>query len=134
MARSRRDTVLTEHIEQREFVSWFRQTHPEVRIFAIPNGGHRDKVTAMKMKAEGVSSGVPDLFVPSWRLWIEMKTVGGKLSTDQKDWVTYLRDLGYTVIVPQGNLAGQAMVADFLETMFLRELKSRGPKSDSSAD
>jgi len=29
----------TEHEEQREFVMWMRQTHPDARILAIPNGG-----------------------------------------------------------------------------------------------
>ena len=33
------DTVPSEHLEQREFVRWFRQTYKGVRIFAIPNGG-----------------------------------------------------------------------------------------------
>ena len=53
--------IPTEHEEQRELVRWFRQTWPGVRIFAIPNGGARSPATAGRLKAEGVSSGVPDL-------------------------------------------------------------------------
>ena len=30
-------------------------------IFAVPNGGHRAKSVAGKMKAEGAKAGVPDL-------------------------------------------------------------------------
>lgn len=93
----------TEHEEQRDFVQWFRRTYPGVRIFAIPNGGARGAATAGRLKAEGVSRGVPDLFVPKWRLWIEMKRErGGVLSPDQKDWHNYLCDIGQKVIVGNG--------------------------------
>ena len=35
-------------------------------MFAIPNGGLRDIRTASTLKAEGVRSGVPDIFLPKW--------------------------------------------------------------------
>ena len=100
--------VLSEHFEQREFVRWFRgkyQSDPEkpVRILAVPNGGARTPATAGRLKAEGVSAGVPDLFIPSWLLWIEMKRVkGGSVSAEQKDWIEYLASVGYRVIVARG--------------------------------
>jgi rhodanese-related sulfurtransferase len=95
--------VLSEHIEQREYVQWFRQTYPGVRILAIPNGGARSPATAARLKAEGVCAGVPDLFVPEWGLWVEMKRAkGGKVSKDQKDWLDYLANCGYRVIVCLG--------------------------------
>ena len=97
------DRIRTEHEEQRELVSWFRKTWPSARIHAIPNGGARSKATAARLKAEGVSSGVPDLFIPAWRLWIEMKrTKDGSLSANQKDWRAYLESVGYCVIVAKG--------------------------------
>ena len=100
---SQKDTIPTEHFEQREFVKWFRQTFRDVRIFAIANGGARSKATAGRLKAEGVASGVPDLFVPAWRLWIEMKRAkGGSLSPEQKDWIAYLEGCGYQCIVGKG--------------------------------
>lgn len=93
----------TEHEEQREFVQWFRQTYPAVRIFAIPNGGHRSLSQAGRLKAEGVSPGVPDLFIPAWKLWIEMKREkGGVVSTDQSSWIAYLIDCGYSCVVAKG--------------------------------
>lgn len=94
---------MSEHLEQREFVSWFRKAHPSVRIFAIPNGGARSIATAARLKAEGTSAGVPDLFIPAWRVWIEMKRAkGGVLSAKQKDWRDYLVGVGHTVIVAHG--------------------------------
>lgn len=93
----------TEHEEQREYVRWFRQTYPEVRIMAIPNGGARSQATAGRLKAEGVSPGVPDLFIPAWGLWVEMKRAkGGKVSPEQKEWHQYLANCGYRVIVGLG--------------------------------
>jgi hypothetical protein len=93
----------TEHEEQREFVQWFRQKFPEIRIFAIPNGGHRHKATAMKLKVEGVCRGVPDLFVPELLLWIEMKReTGGKTSADQKNWIKYLKKIGHKCVIGNG--------------------------------
>lgn len=93
----------TEHEEQRELVKWFRQTYAQVLIFAIPNGGARSLATAGRLKAEGVVKGVPDLFVPAWELWIEMKrTKGGSLSPEQNLMHLYLRGVGYTVIVAKG--------------------------------
>ena len=95
--------VPTEHEEQRELVRWFRQTYDGVRIFAIPNGGARSRSTALRLKVEGVSPGVPDLFVPEWRLWIEVKRArGGSLSPEQRSWLEYLNAVGYRVIVPKG--------------------------------
>ena len=93
----------SEHVEQREFVSWFRQTYRPVRIFAIPNGEARSRTVGARLKLEGVSPGVPDLFVPEWGLWVEMKrTKGGSVSPVQKDWHNYLRSTGQRVIVAYG--------------------------------
>ena len=97
------DRIPTEHEEQRELVRWFRQTWPSVRIFAIPNGGARSPATAGRLKAEGVSSGVPDLFIPAWGLWVEMKrSKGGSLSAEQKDWIAYLESVRFCCIVGKG--------------------------------
>ena len=92
----------SEHVEQREFVQWWRRTYPDHWIFAIPNGGWRTPSTALKLKLEGVSPGVPDLFVPTINLFIEMKAEGGRLSEAQEDWIFYLMSRGLRVIVGYG--------------------------------
>jgi hypothetical protein len=98
-----KEIIPSEHFEQREVVSWFRKKYKGIRIFAIPNGGYRARSTAAKLKAEGVSRGVPDLFVPQCNLWIEMKRAkGGRLSPEQRDWMEYLRKVGNTVLVCHG--------------------------------
>lgn len=106
----------TEHQEQCSFVNWFRVAHRGVRILAIPNGGNRNVVTAMRLRNEGVSAGVPDLFVPAWGLWIEMKrTKGGSVKSQQKDWMDYLESIGQTVLVCRGARAAREAVGEFVK-------------------
>jgi hypothetical protein len=55
------------------------------------------------LKAEGVQAGVPDLFVPEWLLWVELKReTGGVVSPVQRDWIAYLEGTGHKVIVGRG--------------------------------
>lgn len=110
------DHIPTEHEEQRELVRWFRLTWPGTRIFAIPNGGARSKATAGRLKAEGVVSGVPDLFVPAWGLWIEMKRFkGGAVSAQQRDWIAYLESIGHTCLVSKGFEDGRLKILEFVK-------------------
>ena len=93
----------SEHEEQVGFVNWFRAKFPGVLIYAIPNGGHRAVSVGKSLNAEGVTPGVPDLHIPAWGLWVEMKRVkGGKLSDDQMGMIGYLESIGQKVIVGRG--------------------------------
>lgn len=103
----------SEHAEQAGFVTWFRTKYPGTLIFAIPNGGKRDIVTAKKLQMEGVTPGIPDLFVPEWCLWIEMKKPGGKLSESQKKIIKYLESISYTVIIGFGARDASEKVLEF---------------------
>lgn len=97
------DKTQSEDDAQMHFVSWFRKQYDGVRIFAIPNGGARHPAVAMKLKLTGVTRGVPDLYVPAWGLWIEMKREGtGRLSPAQLDWLEYLDEIGDTTMVCYG--------------------------------
>ena len=108
----------TEHEEQRELVRWFRQTYSGTLIFAIPNGGARNLATASRLKAEGVVKGVPDLFVPAWELWIEMKRVkGGVVSVEQDEMHLYLRSVGYQVMVAKGFEDAKQQIEDLKNAM-----------------
>ena len=98
----------SEHSEQVAFIQWFRLQFP-VLIFAIPNGAHLAGTIAQRasqvarLKAEGMVSGVPDLEIPEWNLYIEMKRQrNGKLSADQVRMHKALRRAGKTVMVAKG--------------------------------
>jgi hypothetical protein len=92
-----------EHPEQAAFVQWFHLTYPAVLIHSVPNGAHLSISQALKLAAEGLVSGIPDLHVPEWDLWIEMKRPrGGRLSVEQEEVIRHLRAIGQTVIVAKG--------------------------------
>lgn len=108
-------TAPSESEEQEGLVQWFRAKFPGVLIYAIPNGGHRAHSVALRLKAEGVVPGVPDLHIPDWRLWIEMKREkGGVLSPDQKDMIRYLEGIGHSVIVGRGARDASRQVLEFV--------------------
>lgn len=111
-----KEKIPSEHIEQVQLVSWFRKTFPEVLIFAIPNGGSRNIATAVKLKAEGVCKGIPDLFIPAFKLWVEMKRKkGGRLSRDQGGVISYLFSCGYHVVVGFGFDDAKCKILEFIK-------------------
>lgn len=88
----------------------------------MPNGAAVSKAQAARLVVEGLSAGVPDLCVPEWSLWIEMKRQeGGRLSAKQKDWIAYLEEVGHTVIVGKGweDARAQVLSLPFLEKKVL---------------
>lgn len=112
----------SEHSEQVVLVSRVRHFYPQAVIFAIPNGGFRDKREAARLKAEGVLSGVPDLFLAVRTadyggLFIEMKRADrGALSASQKERITQLRTSGYHVVVCRGAEEAWAEVTQYLQS------------------
>lgn len=108
-------TTPSEDMEQAWFVRDFRRAFHGVLIFAIPNGGHRSKRTATILKATGVVPGIPDLHVPAWALWIEMKRQkGGRLSPEQREKIAHLESIGHTCIVAKGAEDAMLQVRAFL--------------------
>ena len=96
----------------------FRKPVLELKLmFAIPNGGSRGdsalsrQIRGNQLKAEGVKSGVPDIFLPARSdrgysgLFIELKRADEKksrLSTEQVQWLLRLREEGYCAEVCYG--------------------------------
>lgn len=87
-------------------VRLFRLQNREIShlLFSIPNGGHRNKITAGIMKAEGVVAGVPDLLLAYPKgdyagLFIEMKTPKGTITPNQTTMISELRRVGYKVVI-----------------------------------
>jgi len=106
----------SEHDEQVGFINWFRAKYPQVLIFAIPNGEKRAITVAKRLKAEGVVRGIPDLFIPQFNLWVEMKRIsGGRLSPEQRAMIQYLEGIGQKVIVGKGAADASRQILEFLE-------------------
>lgn len=65
-------------------------TLPRKLLFAVPNGGSRNKIEAANMKKQGVTPGVADviLLIPKKgyaSLCLEFKTATGRQSDEQKE-------------------------------------------------
>ena len=113
-----------EHDEQVALFRWAevaQYQHPELALlYAIPNGGHRHKAVAAKLKAEGVRKGVPDICLPvprgRWHgLYIEMKTPTGTVRPEQKRWLAALRSQGYDAAVCRGWESARRFIEEYLQ-------------------
>lgn len=102
-----------EHDEQVLLMKWWELACKGFGIaneclFAIPNGGLRNVVTACNLKREGVRAGVPDIFLAVARgefhgMFIEMKKKkGGRVSEAQKRVGGVLIGRGYFVCICHG--------------------------------
>lgn len=87
-------------------MEWFRLQYKDLRplLFSVPNGGKRDRITAVIMTKEGIVAGVSDLLFlyPSrgyHGLCIEMKTKEGVQSEHQKAWQEAVEAQGYKYVI-----------------------------------
>ena len=124
LVRARRRVVHeSEHDEQEALFRWAefaRARLPELALlYAVPNGGHRHKATAARLKVEGVKRGVPDVCLPVARsgahgLYIELKTERGKPTPEQLGWIRALRRQGYVAEVCRGWESARSMIEHYL--------------------
>ena len=110
--------VPSETYEQIKLVMWMEKIG--LRFYAIPNGGSRPIVEAVKFKRSGVKAGVPDICIPFASgpyhgLYIELKReVGGKVSPEQREWIEYLNGAGYYAVVCKGFEEAKRVVEYYL--------------------
>lgn len=94
------------HVEsahQQAYVARCRMHPIAKRVFAIPNGGKRNKITAAILKAEGVRPGVSDLMLayPAGAchgLFVEFKSPTGRMSKEQLEFADEAIESGYAVL------------------------------------
>lgn len=88
-------------------------------IFAVPNGGKRYLLEAVKLKRSGVRSGVPDIMIPHARksyhgLFIEVKRErGGIISDSQRYWINALNKEGYLAVICNGFEEAKLVIEDY---------------------
>lgn len=87
---------------QQNCVKWFRLQYADLALllFAVPNGGARNRIEAGIMKGEGVTAGVADMLflLPNeyhHALCIEFKTPKGKQQDSQKRFQRKVEAFGY---------------------------------------
>lgn len=91
---------------QQACVEWFdyRYNKLSILLFAVPNGGLRNKREGKKLKKEGVRRGVADLFlsIPCkglHGLYLEAKTTTGRQSKEQKTFESKVNSMGYGYMI-----------------------------------
>lgn len=109
---------------QKACVRWFRYAYPKYDrlLFAVPNGGARNKTEAAILKAEGVVAGVADLILllPNRDyhcLALELKTPKGRQSDSQKQWQATLQEHGGNYAVIRSKEQFIATITEYLSNL-----------------
>jgi len=104
-----------------EWARLSEQRYPELKLlYNSPNGGKRDKITAVILQRTGVKPGVPDICLPVPKgghgaLYIELKRQkGGVLSANQKVWLDRLNQAGNRAVVCKGWEAAREAIEQYL--------------------
>ena len=94
---------------------------PELEsMYHVPNGGHRNKAVAARLRCEGVKPGVPDICLPVPRngyhgLYVEMKSAKGRLGKEQKEWLGRLGRNGYLAVTCRGFEDARDLILTYLQ-------------------
>lgn len=110
--------------EQAALMQELQMRYPQAYklIYHVPNGGHRVKAVAAKLKGQGVKAGVPDLVLPMARggyfgLYIEFKArppFDAPLSPSQDAFLQALLSQGYLAIVCRGSIDAVEAIRAYL--------------------
>jgi hypothetical protein len=92
-----------------EWAAWNIAKYPELKcLYAIPNGGSRNRIEAVNLKKQGVRKGVSDIHLPVARrgyhgLWLELKRIaGGRIEPEQANWIELMRLHGHYAVIAYG--------------------------------
>lgn len=89
-------------------------------MYAVPNGGSRNKIEAANLKRQGVKSGVSDIVLPLPRgkyhgAYIEMKIGRNKPSEHQKEFLRFVNEQGYCGVVCYGFDDARKFILDYMK-------------------
>ena len=99
-----KNTAPHESWEQQSLVAELERLEPGILMEINPAAGMKlDKRMAAQVKTLGYQAGTLDIFLPEYRVYIELKRQkGGSLSPEQKARIPRLEAAGYRVIVARG--------------------------------
>jgi hypothetical protein len=108
---------------QTEFFNNVRLVFPNIPdklIFAVPNGGSRNKIEAANLKRQGVKAGISDtiLLIPSGNyasLCIEFKTEKGEQTEAQKEFQQQAESNGNKYVIVRSVTEAINEVKDYLK-------------------
>lgn len=120
----RAKSIDREGLEQAALIAELRIRMPEVAdlIYHVPNGGHRLKSVAAKLKQQGVVAGIPDLVLTMARggffgLYIEFKATppnDAAISASQHERIRKLNEQGYLAVVCRGHFDAMEQIRAYL--------------------
>ncbi len=95
-------------------------------LFAIPNGGARNRIEAARFVGLGVRAGVSDLFFsfpspgvpPKHGLYIEMKApkpYGARVTPNQNEFIERMHYAGYEAVICYGFCAAHLAISKYLQ-------------------
>ena len=92
---------------QSEVIKYIRYQYPKIRFCASSGGVYTGISQARKMVRNGYVKGFPDLFIYESRnghhgLALEIKTIKGRATKEQKEWIEALNERGYKAEVVKG--------------------------------
>lgn len=117
--------IVKETKEQEFIFNWSKLSYGkypclEWCLFAVPNGGKRNKFEAFNLKKQGVKSGVSDMTLQVARggyngLWIELKVGRRKATDNQNKFLKEMREQGYFAVVCYRASEAISTIIDYLE-------------------
>lgn len=93
---------------------------PSKMLFAVPNGGSRNKVEAANMKRQGVKPGISDviLLIPNkdfFCLCLEFKTEKGQQSIEQQEFQQQIEKIGGKYIIVRSAIQAIEVMQEYLK-------------------
>lgn len=94
--------------EQIAFVAWVHDNHPGWLIWHTPNEATYKQ--ARYQRAMGTRKGMPDILILPIRAAIEFKSLGGKITKEQREILVYLNQIGWHTKIAYSNEEAQKFV------------------------
>lgn len=93
---------------------------PEKLLYAVPNGGRRDKLEAVRLKRQGVKRGVADVILQVPRngygcLCMEFKTGSGDQSAEQKEFQKQAESVGNKYVIVRSAMQAIEVIKEYLK-------------------
>lgn len=113
---------------QSEVIKYIRYQYPKIRYCASAGGVYTGISQARKMVRNGYVKGFPDLFIYEARngyhgLAIELKTIKGIATKEQKEWIAALQKRNYRAEICKGLPAILDLIDDYFDNQSTDQAK-----------
>ena len=113
---------------QSEVIKYIRYQYPKIRYCASAGGVYTGISQARKMVRNGYVKGFPDLFIYEARngyhgLAIELKTIKGIATKEQKEWIAALQKRNYRAEICKGLPTILDLIDDYFDNQSTDQAK-----------